>query len=138
MVEGLRKGWLILRNKFCLVYFILGRANWCGVIILDEIVFFSKSDFNKKRKSYCVWHHLWLISHLLPYYRLKFTFTRLLTDCLMYPVENDNISKRVNIFLKLMLQMLQNLYLILFGPSLLHIDQMLKQLEKVFQWLPPT
>ena len=30
---------------------------------------------------------------------------------LMYPTENDDISKRVNIFSKFMLEMLQNLYI---------------------------
>ena len=27
-------------------------------------------------------------------------FARIFTDCLMYPVENDDISKKGNIFLK--------------------------------------
>ena len=70
------------------------------------------------------------MSHLLPYYCLKFTFARLLTYCLMYPVENDDISKRVNIFSKFILQMLQNLYLILiwakFASNWTNIEQITK------------
>ena len=70
------------------------------------------------------------MSHLLPYYYLKFTFVRLLTDCLMYSLENDDISKRVNIFSKFMLRVLQNLYLILlwakFAPNCTNIKQIRK------------
>ena len=57
----------------------------------------------------------------------------------MYPVENDDITKRVNIFSTFMLQMLQNLCLILlwakFASNWTNIKN---KLEKVFQWLSPT
>ena len=71
-------------------------------VILDEIVFFLKIIFLIKREIRMI-KHLLLMSHSLPYYCLKFTFARLLTDCLMYPAENDDISKRINTFSKLML-----------------------------------
>ena len=105
--------------NFSKVCFILRRANlvrrhhsWWNRLFL-KIIFLIKSESHMLVSSWCcVWHHLWMISHLLPYYYcLKFMFVRPLTDCLMYPVENDDFSKRVNIFSKFMLQILQNLYL---------------------------
>ena len=47
--------------------------------------------------------HLWLISHLLRHYCLEFTFSQILNDCLTFPAENNDVSKRVNIVSKLML-----------------------------------
>ena len=121
-------------SKVC---FILGRENlvWCHHSWWNHV--FLKIRFLIKSEShmlvsclYCVWHHLWLLSHLLPYYYLKFTFTRLPTDCLVYPVENDDISKRVNIFSKFMLQMLQNLCLILLWTKFASNWTNIKQIRK--------
>lgn len=51
------------------------------------------------------------MSPLLPQYYLKIAFSRLLTYCFMCPVESADVSKKVSIYSKFILQMLQLIYL---------------------------
>ena len=119
---------------------------WCHHFWWNWLL--SKSEFwglMLVSSWYFVWHHLWLISHLLPIYRLKFTFTRLLTDCLMSWQKWWN-KQKVNIFSKFTLQIFnfKNYVInntkfifkfILCVSSLLQIDLILKNKKGCSSWL---
>ena len=82
----------------------LWRAN--VVIITDEIVFSQNQIFNKKWNSYVNFFLVLCFTPfvvdvtVLPYWCLKFTFSRILTNCLICLAESADISKRANIFSK--------------------------------------
>ena len=75
-------------------------------------------------------HHLLVISHLLSYYCLKFTFARLPLNCLICLAENADIIRWAHVFPKLMLQMLQNLYLKLLCSNFTSNSTDIKQIRK--------
>ena len=106
---------------------------WFDIIIIDEIVFSQHHIFNKKWNS-CV--NFFLVLCFTPFVADVTFITLLLSNLrllfLMRLAEDDDNSKIfVYKFYKTYIQSY-------FVPSLLHIEQILSKLERVFQWLPLT
>ena len=145
MVVGITQRWINTKIQFCCSYNLeTYHRIYLWVISVSFLHFqsllrFMKSQFSVTSSLLMKSSFLKsLFSFLFSFHYLivvKFTFAQILTDCLMCLAENDNISKRANIFSKFLFI---NFTKLMFEVTLCKVWMNIKQVRKGVSMAPPS